>query len=41
MTNDDKTLSKSAKMVQDALLKKGMAFEVIELLTNGKIIVIK
>ena len=31
MTNDDKTLSKSAKVVQDALLKKGMAFEVIEL----------
>ncbi|HEX4045349.1 MAG TPA: YbaK/EbsC family protein [Gammaproteobacteria bacterium] len=31
MTNDDKTLSKSAKVVQEALLKKGMAFEVIEL----------
>ena len=31
MTNDGKKLSKSAKTVQDALLEKGMAFEVVEL----------
>lgn len=31
MINEDKNLSKSAKVVQDALLKKGFAFEVVEL----------
>ena len=31
MTNEDKNLSKSAKVVQDALLRKGFSFEVVEL----------
>ncbi len=31
MINEDKNLSKSAKVVQEALLKKGFSFEVVEL----------
>jgi hypothetical protein len=31
MIHENKNLSKSAKVVQDALLKEGLAFEAIEL----------
>lgn len=36
MSNDNKILSKSAQSVQDALSQKGLAFEVVELLSSTR-----
>jgi len=36
MTNELKNLSKSAQSVQDALLQKGLAFEVMELSSSTR-----
>ena len=36
MVNENKNLSKTAKVVQDALSKKGLAFEVIELSSSTR-----
>lgn len=36
MSEENKNLSKSAKLVQDALFKKGLAFEVVELSSSTR-----